>query len=221
MRFLVLIAVLAAAGCSSAEPAPTVVTAAPAVIVADVLDAIAVVDNQALEESVEPVGLAVLAGVENQLRSDEMAVLVETGLQGDLLTSYWSSFRDDFEAFRGVPIDSLSVGEERAEDLGADLAAVTVSGTGDDGVVILRRSDELGWQVDMIGTVGPPLVESLGNYLDSALGGANADAIARAYQVGVLPGLEAASALDPTNASVVFGTESIRQMLLDWEASNG
>lgn len=221
MRLLILIAVLLAVGCSNTEPEPAAATATPQAVVGEWLDAVAVVDDAVLGVTVEPIGLAVLAGVENELRSDGMAALLDAGLQGELSTEYWRSFRDDFRAIRGVPVDALVVGEERAEDLGPDYAAVIVSGAGADGAVILRRSAELGWQVDMIGTLGPALVQSLGDYLDSALGGAQADVIADAYESTVLPGLDAAITLDPSNADLVFGTEFIRQMLIDRAASSG
>lgn len=220
MRSFILITVLLAVGCSNTEPEPAAATATPEAVVGEWLDAVAVVDDAVLGTVVEPIGLAVLAGVENEVRSDGMAALLDTGLQGELSTEYWRSFRDDFRAIRGVPVDALVVGEERA-DLGPDYAAVIVSGAGADGAVMLRRSAELGWQVDMIGTLGPALVQSLGDYLDSALGGAHADVIADAYESTVLPGLDAAITLDPSNADLVFGTEFIRQMLIDRAASEG
>ena len=220
MRFLAVILLLMA-GCSAAEPEPTVVSAPPPKVVEDFLVAIASVDTQALDDLVEPGSLAILAGVENQVRSDEMVALLENGLEGDLAAGYWQSFRDDFAAIRGIAVDSLSVGEERAEDLGRDHAGVVVSGGGSDGVTILRRSDEQGWQVDMIGTMGPALVDSLVDYLDSALEGANGDVIAEAYRSVVLPGLDAAIILDPGNASLVFSTETIRDMLPGRTPSDG
>lgn len=221
MRILLTAALVAAAGCSTAEPAPPPVTVAPTAVVDDWLAAVAGSDVEALEELVEPIGIAVLAGVENQVRSDEMVALVEVGLQGDLSRGYWQSFRDDVMAIRGVSIDEISVDGELTEDLGSGFAGVEVSGADANGVVFVKRSNELGWQVDMIATVGSRLVGPLTDYLESALAGANADAIAEAYRVAVVPGLDAAIALDPDNPDLVFGAEAIRLMLRDQPESAG
>jgi hypothetical protein len=198
-----------------------VVTAPPPIVAEEFLAAIASIDTATLHDLVEPDGLAILAGVENRVRSDEMVALLETGLEENLAAGYWQSFRDDFAAIRGIPIDTLSVGGERPEDLGSDYAAVVVSGGGTDGVVVLRLSEEQGWQVDMIATIGPALVNSLVDYLESALGGASGEVIAEAYRWAVLPGLDAAIVLDPGNATLVFSTETIREMLPEPESSGG
>ena len=221
MRFVLIAALLALAGCSTAEPAPPPVTAAPVAVVEQWLGAVSGSDVEALEELVEPIGLAVLAGVENRVRSDEMAALLDVGLQGDLSRGYWQSFRDDVMAIRGVAIETISVDGELMEDLGSGFAGVEVSGADSKGVVLVRRSDMLGWQVDMIATVGSRLVGPLTDYLESALAGENADTIAAAYRVAVIPGLDAAIALDPGNADLVFGAEEIRLLLGDQPESGG
>ena len=220
MRFVLFSIVLVAVGCSNAEPTSTEATSTPVEVTADWLSAVAAVDEGALEALVEPVGLVVVAAVENQLRSDETVALLEAGTLGAAGDGYWRSFRDDFEAIRGVAVDSLSVGYERDEDLGPDYAAVAVSIPDSDGIVVLQRS-EGEWQVDMVGSLGPALVDTLGSYLESALGGSNATAIAEAYRVAVIPGLDAAIAIEPTNSGLVFGTEHIRQLLIDQEQSAG
>ena len=78
--------VLVAVGCSNAEPTSTEATSTPVEVTADWLSAVAVVDEGALDALVEPVGLIVVAAVENQLRSDETVALLEAGT----LESVWS-----------------------------------------------------------------------------------------------------------------------------------
>lgn len=221
MRFLLIAALLTVAGCSTAEPAPPPVTAAPATVVDYWLTAVAGSDVEALEELVEPIGLVVLAGAENQVRSDEMAALLDVGLRGDLSRGYWQSFRDDVIAIRGVAIEEISVAGEATKELGIGFAGVEVAAADANGVVFVKRSEEVGWQVDMIATVGSRLVGPLADYLESALVGENADTIAEAYRVAVVPGLDAAIALDPDSADLVFGAEAIRLMLRDRPESSG
>ena len=81
--------------------------------------------------------------------------------------------------------------------------------------MIIRRLLVVGGlvAVSMIATVGPALVGALGDYLNSAMDGENAESIAAAYRSGVLPALELAMKLDPGNADLVFETEYIRQLV--------
>lgn len=214
VRSLIIgVALLAACSSSTTEPVTPVVADDPTVVASAWLDAVVATDTDALGELVEPAGLAALVGVENALRSDELVAIIDAGLGADAAGDYWRSFRDDFEAIRGIPLATLSVvpGEEVLGEPGfavVELAAETGSGR-----LVLRRDDDSRWQVDMVATVGPALVGPLGDYLNSAIGGENAEPIAAAYRSGVLPALELAIKLDPENADLVFETEYIRQLV--------
>lgn len=217
MRKLLVIVILAVAACTGtdpAEPGPSFVPADPAAVVDRWLQAVAGGDTTEIDLTVEPTGLAVLAGVENGLRSAELAALLESGFSPELATDYWTRFRRDFEAIRGASLGTLSVGEERPIAGNSDFVSVAVSSTDASGAVLLRRVDvEPGWRVDIVATAGIAFVGPLGEYLDSALGGDHAELIAGAYREGVLPGLEAAVAVDTDNANLAFETEYIRQLL--------
>lgn len=211
---LVVVLLVVLAGCSggTSETTTSVPTAAPATVATLWIDAVTDVDVDALAFLVEPVGLAVVAGVENSVSSDEMVGLLSGGFAGDLATGYWTTFRDDFAAIRGVAVESLVVGEEIPVEDMPEFIAVALSADETAGRVILRRG-ATGWQIDMAASVGPVLVGQLGDYLASAQNGDNAAAITAAYETAIVPALEAAVALDQTNSDLVFGTEYITQLV--------
>lgn len=215
MRFLLIALVLVAGGCDSgASPETTSAEQLdPAAVVEQWLESVDAGDVARLETLVEPVGLAVMAGAENQVRSSEMASLIEGGVTGQLAQGYWRSFRDDFEAFRNIEIETITIGEERSVASSSDHVAVEVSTPEQTAVVVVRINEPAGWQVDMVATIGPGFASQLRTYLESALAGEQAEAIADAYRFAVVPGLDAATALDPDNALLVFETEFIRQIV--------
>ena len=213
MRSFIIVALLAAA-CSTPDPEPVLAPSAETseAAAAAWLDAVAIADADELGRIVEPTGLAVLIGVENALRSDELVAILDGGLGTDAAAQYWSSFRDDFEAIRGVAVADLAVVSGSEESPQDGFAAVEVRSDTGAGQIVLRRSDDVGGQVDMAATVGPALVGRLGDYLNSALAGENAEMIAEAYRAGIIPALDLAAELDPANSDLVFGAEYIRQL---------
>lgn len=184
----------------------------PAEVVTRWLDALAGPDVDALTPLIEPVGLAVMAGVENNLRSDELVGLLRSGLGEDLATDYWTSFRNDFEAIHGESLTAVSVGDPIPIPSIDDHVAVAISTDTSEGQVVLRRAGA-GWQIDFVATIGPALVGPLGEYVASAMTGDYASEIAAACTTAVVPGLEAAAALDPDNTNLIFETEYIRQLV--------
>jgi hypothetical protein len=215
VRVLLIGLLLFVVGCSEGELVET--TSAPSsdpgAVVGGWLEAVAATDTGELQALVEPVGLAVLAGVENRLRSDEMAALLEAGIPDAVVEGYWRSFRDDFAAIRGYPLSAVEVGDVLAVTPSPDHKVVEISSDEQKAVVVLRESATAGLQVDMVATVGANLAPLLREYLESALGGEEAQVIGDAYRSAVVPGLEAAVALDPGNAELVFETEFLRQLV--------
>ncbi len=202
-----------AAGCSdsSGDSETEQIGLSPMAVVSTWLDSLASGDFVDADGLVEPVGLAVLIAVENNLRSDELVAVLEAGIADDALAEYWAGFRDGFGAFRGSPLAAASVGEELAITGADGFISVAVTADGATGRVILRHSGTA-WQVDFVGTVGTALVGPLGEYLSSASAGEHGTAIAAAYRDAVVPGLDAAIALDPDNSILVFEAEYIRQL---------
>jgi hypothetical protein len=208
---VLLTLLLGACGGGEAETVATVGDAGPADVVSAWLDAVAGQDVAAIESLVEPVGLAVVAAVENNLRSDELAGLLEAGMGEALATEYWTSFRDGFDAIQGESVSGVSVGEPVPIPDARDHTAVSIGTGTTQGRVILRQSVD-GWKIDFAATVGPALAGPLGSYLASAMEGDDAEKIAAAYAEAIVPGLDAALALDPANTNLAFETEYIRRL---------
>ena len=217
MRFLLLSFIVLLGACDSGEPGeanPLAGPLGPTEVVEQWLEAVAAVDLEALEGPlVEPVGLALLAGVENQVRSAELVGLIDAGVTGQLADGYWRSFRDEFGSFRGSDIGSITVGAESPIPSNPDYMAVEISTSEQSAFVVVRTNDPDKWQVDMVATLGTGLVGQLREYLESALEGDYSVPIADAYRSAIVPGLDAALALDPEDARLVFETEFIRQLV--------
>ncbi len=211
LALIVLVAFLAACGGGEAETTTTVSEAGPAEVAAAWLHAMNGSDATAIDSLVEPVGLAIIAAVENNLRSDELVGLLESGMSPDLATRYWAAFYDGFGAIQGASLEDTSVGDPIQIPDSRDHTAVAIATGGAEGRVILLRT-EAGWKVDFAATVGPALVGPLGSYLASAMEGDDAEEIAAAYAAAIVPALDAALALDPGNTNLAFETEYIRQL---------
>ncbi len=213
MRSLILLVALtfALAACSGGgtdETAPAT-QGDPVEVADDWLAAVSSLDTAALADLVQPDGLAVLAAVESNLRSDELVALLESGMSEGLRAQYWSQFRDDFARFSGTDLAALEPGD--VTTLTTGYAAVALVGPDSAGYVILRQ-DEGRWQVDFPATIGPSLVGPLGEYLASAAAGDSGARIAAAFGDYVAPGLDAALALDDSNTRLEFEAEYIRQL---------
>ena len=214
MRILVTIAALAVlTGCSgetTSTEAP-LDTADPAAVAGDWLDAVARGDGETATLYVEQDGLAIFAAVESNLRSEELVALLRDGMEPALETQYWSDFATDFSAFSGTTISDLVVGTASAVPGHADFVSVSVAGPAGEGRVVLRNLDA-GWLVDFAATVGPAIVGPLGEYLAVAGEGEHAEEIGLAFVESIVPGLEAAAAIDPEDSRLVFEAEYIRQL---------
>jgi hypothetical protein len=208
---IVLVVLLGACGGAANETSTTISEAGPGEVATAWFDAINGSDAAVIEPLVEPVGLAIVAAVENNLRSDELVGLLESGMSRELASEYWTGFRDDFGAIQGESLAEVSVGEPIQIPDSREYTAVSIGTGGAEGRVILLSTDE-GWKVDFAATIGPALVGPLGQYLAAALEGDNAGTIAAAYAESIVPALDAAAALDGGNSNLEFETEYIRQL---------
>lgn len=214
MRVLALsvsFVLLAACGGDVDEDAVVPNIESPVAITSQWLESVAAGDQSAIAGLVEPTGLAVVAAVEGDLRSDELVGLLESGIGESLAAQYWADFRDSFEAFQEAEIADIAVGDATPVPGADSFASIELTTPAATGYAILRNTDA-GWQVDFAATIGPALVGPLGDYLASAIAGEHGEAIASAYRDAIVPGLEAALALDPDNTRLEFETEYIRQL---------
>lgn len=214
MRFTsLLLIVLLVAGCSG-DPNATESTqpdSTPVEVVEQWLEAMSTGDFATAELLVEPVGVAVIAAVESNLRSDELVGLLHAGFPADLRDDYWNGFRSGFETFSGAAFGQIAAGNAESVVGTSSFMSVGLSADTTTGWVILR-STESGWLIDMSATVGPALAGRLGEYLAAALEGEHAAEIGAAFNDGIVPGLEAAVAQDPTQTALAFETEYVRQL---------
>lgn len=214
MRYLVAITIMALTACSGEASTATTVSIAstPTAVVKAWVAAVEAGDIARLDELVEPVGLTLVAGIENALEPAELAALLNAGLPADLAAQYWASFRDEFRNFAGVALGDLRTAGE-AELHGAVVAVELV---GDDGsTTVMVRTDGDQPQIDMAATLAGPLSRRFGSYLTSILGTEEGPTIGAAYRTAVVPALEAVAAQAGDDAELEFQLEYIKQVLTD------
>lgn len=209
---LTLLLVLSACSGAADTPETGVVGPDPSAVASEWLAAVADADIDRISDLVEPTGLAIVAAVENNLRSDELAGILESGLPPELARDYWDGFRRDFGSIRGTSFDEIRAGGELPIPESDGFTGVEISIGDTTGRVILLLTDS-GWRIDFAATVGPALVGPLGEYLESALAGDHAVAIGDSFRSAVVPALTAAAALEEDNSVLVFETEYIRQLV--------
>lgn len=216
MRYcLVVLAVVALASCSgdaattTTGPSPSV----PEAVVAAWVGAIEAGDATQLEALVEPVGMTLVAGIENDLQPAELAELLNGGIPAELAAQYWESYRDEFRNFTGVTLADLHVAGATQLSSG-DLVAVELAG--DDGSIsVMVRTDGDRPQIDMAATLAAPLARRFGSYLGSILDTPESVTIGSAYRSTIVPALEALVAQNDSAAELAFDLEYIKQLLAD------
>lgn len=167
------------------------------------LDALVTRDFVAANAVVEPIGAAVILAVENNWTMVETAALADTGLQGDVLESYWSSFAEGFGALSGQSLDELTVGRSVEVDVDeVTYAAVTVSTPSAESVVMARRRSDGAWEVDMVGTVGPAFVTLLRERAALIEDDTASERLLEAYRTVIVPSLRASAQIDSSNRSL-------------------
>ena len=194
--------VFVAACSSSEEPVTSTTTAAPGgprETVAAWIDAVIASDAQALTGLVEPVGLVMLAAVENRFTNEEIAALLGEGLSMDLIDEYWTSFRRGFADFAGVPIQSIEVGGHQEFMLGeVPFASIVImSGDGVTSVMTSKRGER--WRLDLIGSFGTAFAAQLRRMLVNLPDTPAANTIRDAFRSDIVPGLLAALRRAPGN----------------------
>jgi hypothetical protein len=207
-RFLLaaasLVFIVSSCGGSAATTTVTAPEAEfPSVVVDRWLDALVAGDFAAANAVVEPVGAAVILAVENNWTMIETAALADTGLQGDLLESYWSSFRQSFGSLSSQRLDELTVG--RSTEVTVDevaYAAVAVSTPSAETVVMTRRRSNGTWEIDMVGTIGPAFVTLLRERAALIEDDAASERLLEAYRTVIVPSLRASAQIDSSNRSL-------------------
>jgi hypothetical protein len=222
MRYLIVLALLTAmtAACSGDTAATTTGppdATTPTGAVTAWVAAVEAGDVGRLTQLVEPVGMTLVAGIENNLDVAVLARLLAAGMPDDLLATYWTSFRDEFVTFAGSDLGELQI-RAGTSSTGDALAAVDL--VGDDGVTtVMVRIDGGLSRIDMVATLAPALAGRFGSYLAATLGSSEAPVVAEAYHVAVVPALEAIAEGAEPGAEIGFQLEYIRQLLAEIPAA--
>ncbi len=184
----------------------------PRDVVSGWIDAVIASDAETLADLVEPVGLVILAAIENGFSEEEIVALLEDGAPLELIEDYWTSFRGGFADFASVPLQSITVGRFDEFMLGEDRYAgiVITSGEGVTLVMTSRRGED--WRLDLIGSFGPAFAAQLRRMLINLSDSPAGEKIRDAYRSDVLPGLLAAFRRAPGNR--MLGAELERMALL-------
>jgi len=210
-----LLIFLLATACGGGESdADTTLPTFPPVVVNDWLSGVAVGDAAAIGAAVYQESLTLVIAVENGLDASQIATMLDDGLDPAFAASYWQSFRDEFSQFSGGSLDTLEVG--RYEILAVDdiaFAAVEVRGQEDQVEVMTRSNDSVGWQVDMLATIGPAFAAQMRRLAEELPAGAAGDRVREALRVSALPALRAASARDPGNRVLTADIGRLQEIL--------
>lgn len=186
---LVLALAVAATACGASEPYPE---STPAAVVAGWAEAVESRDFDAATDAVFEASLIIVLAVENDLPAVDTARMLTDGIGPVEAAAYWSSFRDDFVSFAGIPISALKVGASNEAEAGGERwAFVAVSAQENPSTPILARQVD-GWVVDLVATLAHGFVEPLQSYLASIPDDASGATIRDEYAAVVVPAMWAA-----------------------------
>ena len=210
---IVLLLALVTAACGAGSTESSSFDRIPTAIAFDWLNAVGAGESDQIAAVVEPNGLVILAAAENSYSMEETAALLQSGFTETLATTYWSTFRQEFAGFAGVPFEDLEVGVyEEFDAAETRYAVVTIRGQAGDGTLVTASTPE-GWRIDMAATVGPAFATQIRQMAEGLDDTSASVIVARALRTDVLPGLQAASQLDPDNIQLADEIDQIEQIL--------
>lgn len=154
--------------------------------------------------------MIVILAAENGLDPSQVGSLLRRGATAESASDYLASFAGAMRERYGGNLRNVTV--DGFSDVGEHYAAVAVTGEGG-ATIMLRRSPEGLWQVDLVGTVGPALIAQLRAMLESAGEGEDGDTIRDAYRSDVVPSLEAAAQHNPQNLALASEIRAMKAVL--------
>lgn len=192
-------------------PSTTLLPAAD-IVVRDWLDAVDAGDVESLERLVARESLAFVVGVESRLAPAEITALADGGFPDDVVAAYWASFEEAFRSIDGNDIATLGVGTVDEFDAGGARFAAVALGLGDRSAdVLVRRSREGRWEIDVLATVGVGFTIQLTELAAEATD----DRFRTLFEQWVLPALEAGARNDVDGELI----ETVRQVRLTFDAA--
>lgn len=205
-----LIMALVVAACGDGESDSTEPSQFPTGSVRSWFDALDVDDTARALELTYETSMLVIVATENELAPDQLGSLLRRGATEETAADYLSSFaaalRDRYRrSLADVTVDGFT-------EIGENYAAVEVTGEGG-ATIIARRAPGGLWQVDLVGTLGPPLITQVRMVLENSGEGEDAETISEVFASDVMPALDAAAAADPENLALASEIRVIRSLL--------
>ena len=188
-----------AAACSGGDSDTTMPSQFPTGSVRSWFDALEADDESAALVLTYQRSMLIVVGAENALAIDDLAPLLRRGATESSAEAYMADFGDALRDRYGSSLTEVSV--DGFNQIGDSYAAVTVTGEGEATIITRRNSDGL-WQVDLVGTLGPALIGQIRSLLDAEGEDDDQATIRQAFELDIVPALDAAAAHDPANLTL-------------------
>ena len=193
---------LVAAACGGGESDTTTPSQFPTGSVRSWFDALEADDTAAALELTYQRSMLVIVGAENAMDIADLASLLRRGATEQSAEAYLGDFATALRERYSSSLAEVTV--DGFSQIGDSFAAVTVTGEGEATIITRRNSDGI-WQVDLVGTLGPALIGQVRALLDEAEETDDDDdvsTIRQAFEMDVIPSLEAVAAHDPANLTL-------------------
>lgn len=202
VRLIGLVLLSAVAACGGGEADTTTPSQFPTGSVRSWFDALESGDTAAALELTFQRSMLVIVAAENDLDISTVGSLLRRGATAESAEEYLGDFGAALRERYGGSLAEVSV--DGFSPIGESFAAVTVTGQSE-ATIIARRNESGLWQVDLVGTLGPALIAQLRGLLEAGLESdlsEDRDSISNAFEMDVIPSLEAASTHSPANLNL-------------------
>lgn len=207
---LALTFVLVTAACGGGDSDTTTPSQFPTGSVRSWFDAIEEDDTAAALDLTYQRSMLVIVGAENAMATADLAALLRRGATAESAEAYLSNFGAALRERYSSSLADVSV--DGFSQIGDSFAAVTVTGEGQATIITRRNSDGV-WQIDLVGTLGPALIGQLRALLDGAGDDDDGSTIRQAFEMDIIPSLEAVAAHDPANLTLAGELRVLRSEL--------
>lgn len=191
-----LILVFVTAGCSDDGGDTTEASQFPTGSVRSWFDALELDDRTAALELTYEQSMVVIIAAENELDVEQISSLLRRGVTAESATDYLGSFALALRDRYGSSLTDITV--DGFSQINETYAAVAVTGDGP-ATIMTRRAPGGLWQIDLVGTLGPALIGQIRALLEDVGDDEDGQTIRDAFEMEILPSLDAAAVSDPEN----------------------
>lgn len=202
--------VIVAAGCGDGAAETTEQSQFPTGSVRSWFDALEADDPSTALQLTYDQSMLVIVAAENDLDTEQVASLLRRGATDESAAGYLQDFGAALRERYGASLAQISV--DGFNEVGESYAAVAVTGEGG-ATIMMRRAPGGLWQVDLVGTLGPALISQIREILERAGDGEDGETIRAAFEMEIIPSLEAAAANDPQNLPLASEIRLMRSEL--------